>query len=125
MCISLSNTKSGSRHIFIIQYRFVCVKAESLEPEGGEGVKKSYFLRTYFMDGPLGYQSPNDFNTRFDAECKNTARLANENARTREQKEMANKRYKKIAERGETLAPARRHAAKDSVADMERRNITR
>jgi len=50
----------------------------------------------------LGYQSPNDYNTWFDAECanvterKNAARLRKETARTREQKVTANERYKEL-----------------------------
>ena len=50
----------------------------------------------------LGYQSPNDFKTWFDAECadvterKNAARIVKESARTREQKMTADVRYKKL-----------------------------
>jgi len=65
----------------------------------------------------LGYQSPNYFNTWFNAECvdlterKNTARLAKENARTREQKELANERYKK-GERRNACTGLRRESTK-------------
>ena len=50
----------------------------------------------------LGYQSPNDFNTWFDADCanvtdrKNAARIEKETARTREQKMAADANYKRL-----------------------------
>lgn len=76
----------------------------------------------------LGFRSPNDFNTWFDADCadvterKNTARIARESARTREQKEMANERYKNLRREEKRLLHRRKKKEqKDrTLSELER-----
>ena len=75
----------------------------------------------------LGYQSPNDFNTWFDAECanvtdrKNAAQLEKETARTRKQKVAADAKYKKLRKEEKRLHRRKKRELEDeTLLQLER-----